>query len=176
MNLKLDLHTHCFEATGYRQADRELVGKIIQQVKAAGLDGIAVTEHYDKSYGFLVQELVDRYFPGQVLIIPGQEISIWPVQVVELYLPGEVTFRFLAHPGYPGDFTHSVNGLHGIELENPLHAWHINKQKVRETAEKHGLLLLKNSDAHSLEDIGHFYNLVSLEELVARARGEFAQA
>jgi PHP family Zn ribbon phosphoesterase len=168
--LKLDLHTHCFEATGYRAADTNIVARIIEKVKARGLDGIGVTEHYDKTYGFQVKEIVEREFNGEVLIIPGQEISVWPVQVVELYLPGDVTFRFLAHPGYPGEMTQYINNLHGIELDNPLHNWHINKQWVKEIAEKHEILMLSNSDAHSLDDIGQVHNEVSLEELYARAR------
>ncbi|MFQ5827506.1 MAG: PHP-associated domain-containing protein, partial [Dehalococcoidia bacterium] len=81
-----------------------------------------------------------------------------------------VTFRFLAHPGYPGEMTQFINNLHGIELDNPLHNWHINKQWVREIAEKHDILMLSNSDAHSLDDIGQAYNEISIEELYARAR------
>lgn len=149
----------------------EIVGKIIDKIKARGLDGIAVTEHYDKTYGFQVKEIAERHFPGQAIIIPGQEVNVWPVQVVELYLSDKVTFRFLAHPGYPGELTASViNGLHGIEVENPLHNWHINKQKVREIAEKYNLMLLYDSDAHSLDDIGAVYNEVTLEELFQRAQ------
>ena len=168
--LKLDLHTHVFEATGFRRATPEIVEKLVERIKLKGLDGIAVTEHNDKFYGFQVKELVDRLFPGEVLIIPGQEISIWPVQIVELYLPDNVTFRFLAHPGYPGDFMSKIDSLHGIEIDNPLHDWHINKEKVKAAAEQYDLLLLRNSDAHSLYDIGEYYNEVSLEELCNRAR------
>lgn len=170
MKLKLDLHTHCFEATGYRQVTEEIVKKVVTRIKARGLDGIAVTEHADKSYGLQFQEIAHRLFP-EVLIIPGQEVSQWPVQVVELYLPGELTFRFLAHPGYPGELV-SVDGLHGIEIDNPLHSWHINRDKVMAIAEKYDLLLLSNSDAHTVDDIGQCYNEISLEELCARARQE----
>lgn len=170
--MKLDLHTHCFEATSFRAATVEIVAKILSKIKARGLDGIAVTEHYDKTYGFQVKEIVDKHFPGQAIIIPGQEINVWPVQVVELYLTDDVTFRFLAHPGYPGELTTSVvNGLHGIEVENPLHNWHINKQKVREIAEKYNLMLMSDSDAHSLDDIGAAYNEVTVEQLIQKARG-----
>lgn len=168
MKLKLDLHTHPFEATGFRQATPEIVSRLVARIRERGLDGMAVTEHADKSYGFKVKELVEASYPG-VVIIPGQEASVWPVQVVELYLPGDVTFRFLAHPGYPGEIT-SVDGLHGVEIENPMHNWHINKEKVQALAEKYNLMLFSNSDAHTVEDIGARYNEVSIEELCARAR------
>lgn len=170
--MKLDLHTHCFEATSFRAASVEIVGKIIDRIKARGLDGIAVTEHYDKTYGFQVKEIAEKHFPGQVIIIPGQEINVWPVQVVELYLADDVIFKFLAHPGYPGELTPNVLvGLHGIEIENQLHNWHINKPKVREVAEKYNLMLMHDSDAHDLNDIGVAYNEVTVEELIKKVKG-----
>lgn len=173
--MKLDLHTHLYEATGFRQVTRDIVARIIAQIKARGLDGIAVTEHNDKVYGYRVKELAQELAP-EVVIIPGQEINAWPVQIVELFLPGEVTFRFLAHPGYPGELEVVNSALHGIEIDNPLHSWHINRERVKAIAQKYNLLLLSNSDAHSLEDMGQFYNEVSLEELIARAQRDGSQA
>jgi PHP family Zn ribbon phosphoesterase len=41
---------------------------------------------------------------------------------------------------------------------------------IRELAEKHDLLLLTNSDAHSLADIGTYHNEIDIEVLCARAR------
>jgi len=175
LKLKLDLHTHCFEATGQRWVDVNVVEKLINQIKARGLDGIAVTEHDYKTYGFQVKEIADKHFKDQVLIIPGQEISVWPVEVVELFLSEEVTFRFIAHPGYPPwDFQRRLDRVQGIEIENGMHNWQIDKDKVREVAEKNGLLLLTNSDAHTVEDIGKFYNEIELEELFSRARAHAA--
>jgi len=167
MKLKLDLHTHPFEATGFRQITPDIAERLVARIRERGLDGIAVTEHADRSYGFKVKEIVEARYPD-IVIIPGQEANVWPVQVVELSLPGDVTFKFLAHPGYPGELT-SADGLHGVEIDNPLHSWHINKEKVQALAEKYNLMLLSNSDAHTVEDIGARYNEVSIEELCARA-------
>ena len=170
MKLKLDLHTHTYEATGYHDPPVEVVKQIVDQIKARRLDGIAVTEHHDKDYGFRVKEMVEQFFDNEVLIIPGQEIDIgWRQQEVELYLPNGSTFRFLAHPGYPSN-GYTINDVQGIEIYNVMHEWEIDKLKVREVAEKHGLLLLSNSDAHYVSDIGRFYNEISLEELYARAK------
>lgn len=168
--LKLDLHTHCLEATCTTPPTLKSVERVVEAVKTKGLDGIAVTEHCDRTYGFLVKDIVDRHFPGQLLIIPGQEVNVWPLQVVELYLPEGDVFRFVAHPGYPGEFTEVKDGLHGVEIENPLHNWHIKKDKIMELAQAHDLLLLSNSDAHFLDDIGAAYTEISLEELTLRAR------
>ncbi len=169
MKLKLDLHTHCYEATGYRPADVDIVAKIVARIKARGLDGIAVTEHWDVNYGRTVRNLVAEHFNNEVLIIPGREIDVDWHQEVELYLPNGGIFRFLVHPDYPtrlkldGNLSH----LQGIEVENALHP--IDREKVLALAEKFDLLLLRNSDAHYLNNVGELYNEISLEELYARA-------
>jgi PHP family Zn ribbon phosphoesterase len=169
MKLKLDLHTHCCEATCYKAATVEIVGRIVAQIKAKGLDGIGVTEHWDKDYGFKVKEIVEQSFNNEVLIIPGREVEIQGRHEVELYLPNGSTFRFLAHPGFPMN-SYIVEDVQGIEIENFMHSWHVDKERVKALAEEHGLILLRNSDAHSIEHIGQNYNEISLEELYARAR------
>ncbi len=157
-----------------------MVEKIVAQIKARGLDGIAITEHFDKEYGYKVKEIVERYFDNEVLIIPGQEIYVQMRHEVELYLPNNSTFRFLAHPGYPshsaylGNFPDpiTISNVQGIEIENGMSGWYIDKELVREVSEKYNLLILRNSDAHYLDKIGQFYNEIDLEELYARATVE----
>ncbi len=169
--LKLDLHTHCFEATGQRWLDLEVVERIVKQIKAKGLDGIAVTEHDYKSYGMQFKEMADQHFKGEVIIIPGHEISLWPADIAELFLPNDLVFRFIVHPGYPPtDYSRRVDGVQGIEIDNAMHNYQMDKKKIRRLAEEHDLLMLSNSDAHSVEDIGTFYTEVSMEELIARAK------
>jgi len=117
----------------------------------------------------MVMNIVAEHFNNEVIIIPGREIDVAWHQEVELYLPNGGIFRFLVHPDYPtplkldGDLSH----LQGIEVENALHP--IDKEKVVALAEKYDLLLLRNSDAHYLNNIGELYNKISLEELYARA-------
>lgn len=180
-NLKLDLHTHCREATACPTPSLDIVRDIVAAAKAKGLDGIAITEHYTGAYGHEVKEIVDRYLDGEILVIPGQEIdrvflgvAKGLLHVVELYLPGDVTFRFIAHPGHPSarDLDSHIDGsIHGIEVRNPLHDDEMDEERIRQLAEKHNLILLANSDAHTLSDIGVFYNEIEIEELCARARG-----
>jgi len=150
----------------------DIVKEIVAVVKARGLDGIAITEHYNKAYGYKVQEMVGHHLNGEILVIPGREIDKGLLHVIELYLPGDVTFRFIAHPGYPyvRDLEAQIGGIHGIELRNPLHDDEMDEGRIRELAEKHDLLLLTNSDAHFLSDIGKYYNEIGIEELCARAR------
>jgi hypothetical protein len=167
--VKLDLHTHPWEAT-LSPLNKRVVGEIVACVKRRGIQGIGITEHHNKEYGYRVAELVREYFPGEILVIPGQEIDIDDrVQVVELYLK-ESTFRFLAHPGHPGDFEDYLEKhaqeLQGIEVRNLFHDWKMDQEKIRRAAKDYNLLLLSNSDAHSLWNIGRYWTeLKSLSDL-----------
>jgi hypothetical protein len=169
--MKLDLHTHCFEDLGFQCLPNvRLVGKIVAAVKRQGLDGIAITEHHDRYCGFQVRDIVRSSLNNEVLIIPGQELDSMYQHVVELYLPLNLAFRFIAHPGYPtAEWSKHLDGIQGIEIENGQHH-DIDYEGIREIAERHGLLLLSNSDAHRLKDIGMYYNELELEELYVRAQ------
>lgn len=172
--LKLDLHVHCFEAIGYCKANLEVVKKIITQMRDRGLDGIAITDHFNQKFAYEVKDIVDDFIGDDVLIIPGREIEEHDVEIIELCLPDKTIFKFIAHPGYPGDCTAVMNkapDVHGIEIKNGGHSWHMNEKKIREIAEKFQLLLLSNSDAHYLEDIGRLYNEISLVDLSSRVNG-----
>ena len=173
--MKLDLHVHVFEEflpVSPGAITIRSVEKIVEKIKKVGLDGIAITEHNTKAYGYRVKEIVETHFNSEVLIIPGREFESGPIHFVELDLPcnGILTFRFLVHPGYPGDPTNHISGFNGIEIENALHNWHIDQQKVKGMAAKHNLVLLSNSDAHYLRDIGQCYNEISLEDLCRRCQ------
>lgn len=168
--LKLDLHTHCLEAVGFTEPTVEVVGKIIATIKAGGLDGIAITDHAKQQFAHKVKAVVEAHFSSSVLIIPGQEIDKGSMEIIELYLTKDRVFRFIAHPGYPGSF--SLNGVpvHGIELENNGHNWHMDRDEIMRFAGEHNLLLLKNSDAHHLEDIGKRYNEISWKTLLCASQ------
>jgi predicted metal-dependent phosphoesterase TrpH len=167
--MKLDLHTHCLEATGVVHPDKKMVEQVVIAVKAAGLDGIAVTEHDNIDHGYRIKQLADKFFSGQILVIPGREIRQGFNHVVELYLPDNTVFRFIAHPGNLRiNCPENLDGIHGVEIENGNQV--INEDTTREFAKRHNLLLLSNSDAHSLSDIGRHYTDIEIEELYARTK------
>jgi histidinol phosphatase-like PHP family hydrolase len=168
--LKLDLHTHVFEEflPGYPGAiTQRSVEKLVAHIKHVGLDGIAITEHDTKAYGYRVKEIVETKFNNEVLIIPGQEFQDGPIHFVELDLPcnGIVPFKFVVHPGYPGKPNKHIHGFNGIEISNALHNWHIDQEEVIKMASEHHLVLLSNSDAHYLRDVGRCFTEISLEDL-----------
>jgi len=168
--LLIDLHTHCLESTGDDAPKQSTVKKLINQIKMRSLDGIAVTDHDNKDYGFRVREAAEQYFPGEVLIIPGQEISVHRQHVVELYLQDNSVFRFCAHPvfgsGFDAFIDQEKDNLHGIEIKNG--AWQLEEDKVKEVAGKYNLIMLENSDAHSVKDIGLHYNEIDIQMLSNR--------
>ena len=171
MKIKIDLHTHCMEGTCDFIPRVETVKKIIEQIKKKGLSGVAVTEHCNKDYGFRVKEIADKYFPQEgIIIIPGQEIHLHREHVVELFLRDRV-FRFCAHPFFGNgfdDFLDKEGGnIHGIEIKNG--SWQLQEDRVREVAGRYNLLLLENSDAHSVRDIASHYNEIDLEDLYRSA-------
>ncbi len=168
--MKIDLHTHVFEEfqlSSPGDVTPEMVEKIIERVLLAGLDGIAITEHGSKAYGYRVMEIMETDFQGEIFIIPGREFETGPIHYVELYVPGKdiLPFRFIAHPGYPGNPAGSADGFNGIEIENAAHNWHIKREEVEKIAAEYNLVLLSNSDAHLIRDIGRCYTEISLEDL-----------
>jgi histidinol phosphatase-like PHP family hydrolase len=168
--LKLDLHTHPFEALGFPSPSIDVVAKIARQVKRAGLDGIAVTEHGERSYGFRAAEIAKEYFP-EVIVIPGVELEVSGIgpathrQVVELYL-GNRVFRFQVHPY--DERPEILSTCQGIEVRNYLHK-RMDEDLAMQLALKFNLLPLRNSDAHRLEEIGKYHNVISLEVLYERS-------
>ena len=176
MKVKLDLHTHLWEAFNFQPPDEAMVDQVVDQIKSRGIDGIAITDHRNKEWAFEFCQLVARVRPGEVIIIPGWEIEVRPprnpfaeYQVAELFLSGGGVFRSYCHPGYYSPEIIIEDGIHAIEVDNYIHNWHIRKAQVRELAEAHDLLVLEVSDAHNLENIGLRYTEVELEDLHARA-------
>lgn len=166
MKLKLDLHTHCLEAVHFARPEPKTVARILEAVRARGLDGIAITDHSELGDGFAyaVQQAVEQYFPGEALVIPGRELRRGFHHIVELDLPGGLIFRFLAHPGRNlSALDGYLKNIHGLEVENGNQT--IARAGVTAFAQQHDLLLLSNSDAHSLSDIGLHHTETSLEEL-----------
>ena len=176
MKVKMDLHTHIWEAFNFQPPSLSIAEKVIARIKESGIDGIAITDHHNWEWGVELGELIEENFPGEVIIIPGWEVEIRPpsnpfaeYQVSELLLPEGGVFRIYCHPGYYSPNIVIEENVHAIEIDNYGHNWHIRKQQVREVADAHSLMTLEVSDAHVLENVGVRYSEVELEELYRRA-------
>ena len=60
MKLKLDLHTHVWEAFNFQPPSLDTAEKVIAQIKSKGIDGIAITDHHNKDWAFQFRELVEQ--------------------------------------------------------------------------------------------------------------------
>jgi len=176
LSVKLDLHTHIWEAFNFQPPSLDIAEKVVNQIKAAGIDGIAITDHHNKDWAFEFRDLVELHYPGEVIIIPGWEIEVRPpqspfdeYQIAELFLPNGGVFRTYCHPGYYSPNILIEEGVHAIEIDNYIHNWHIRKDQVQEIADAHGLLTLEVSDAHNLENIGLRFSEVQMDDLYRRA-------
>ena len=78
-------------------------------------------------------------------------------------------FRIYCHPGYYTPNIIIEENVHGIEIDNYIHNWHIRKPQVAKVAADYNLMIFEVSDAHNLENIGLRYTEVELEELYRRA-------
>ena len=176
MKVKMDLHTHVWEAFNFQPPSLTIAEKVVTQIKSKGIDGIAITDHHNKEWSMEFKDLVEKQFPGEVIIIPGWEIEIRPpqnpfdeYQVSELFLDNGGVFRIYCHPGFYSPNIIIEENVHGIEIDNYIHNWHIRKPQVAEIAKEHDLMLVEVSDAHNLENIGLRYTEVDLDDLYSRA-------
>lgn len=176
VKLKLDLHTHVWEAFSFQPPSLSIAEQVVAQIKARGIDGIAITDHHNQEWAHQFRALVESHFPGEVIIIPGWEIEVRPpaspfdeYQVAELFLPGGGVFRIYCHPGFYSPNIIIEDNIHAIEIENSIHNWHMRQTEIAEVAQAHSLLTVRVSDAHQLERIGTRYTELELEELYRRA-------
>jgi hypothetical protein len=173
--IKLDLHTHPIEALrtemgiqGIRDINREVAAAIVKCVKAAGLDGIAITERNNFNHGWVASLEIGDYFQAENLIIlPGSEIEIGEDHYLQIYIPdriqrrvpffkGKNWFLILAHPG---------NGTRAALQQSPtIEPDAVEKQSLRgsftaaeQIASERIIPLVQTSDAHRLEDVGRLY-------------------
>ena len=174
--VRLDLHTHVGEMFGFQPPTPEIAATVIAQIEAAGLDGIAVTDHWRQDWGLALHRVAAEHFPNRVLIIPGREIDVRPARspfdeyhCVELYLPGGRLFRNYCHPGYYTPNIIIEDDVHGIEIANYHHNWHIRRPQVARIAAEHNLLAFSVSDANRLSEIGAHATDVDLDDMLRRA-------
>ena len=173
--LKIDLHTHPFEALKEKMGiksildiKKEAAAVIVNAVKSAGLDGIAITEHNNFNYGWVAGlEIMDHFGREGLIILPGIELEYQGQQYLSLYIPPYVRrgipffkekewFTILAHPGYynPLDLNQvSQPDYDAVEAESLLGRF----TPAAEISRRKEIPDIAASNAHRLEDIGLRY-------------------
>ena len=191
MLVSLDLHIHSRASADGRMTVRE----ILEAAAAAGLNGVAVTDH-DCCFR------PDGTEPGTLLLIPGEEFSTELGHLLGLFLTGPIPFarqegRALEAPGGVReliDAIHAQGGLavlahpferdpdaarleplapllDGIEVWNGRANRRISDANARAAAfaAAHGLAPLAGSDAHLPREIGNGVLQLEVEALTPQA-------
>jgi hypothetical protein len=174
-SFKIDLHTHPISAlkeemgvNGIRDINIQVASRVVKAVKAAGLNGIAITEHNNFNHGWVACLQIFEHFRSEnLIIIPGLELDFSGQQILQLYVPpiyrkripffkGKEWFNILVHPGlYNPLETHildsvSLDAIEERSLKGYFEAsYHISKNR--------NIPLVQASDAHSLQEMGSYY-------------------
>jgi predicted metal-dependent phosphoesterase TrpH len=166
--LKVDLHIHTKE-------DKEdsisySAYQLIDEAALRDFDALAITNHDTLTYS---HELRSYAAARGIVLIPGVEAAIRGKHILLVNMPfknGSYNSFIAPHPYFPGP--DSLDG----QLEAAPHLFdaveycHLrtdridfNRQAVR-FAEKYGLPVVGNSDAHVLDQFGLAYSLVEAEK------------
>ncbi len=172
--MKIDLHVHSSERSGCAKIDEE---HQIQAALRAGLDGLAITDHNRLVPAPRLAELKAKYAPFRIFtgievdadnehwLVIGVHNALlekpgWSYPELRGFVHRRGGFIALAHPFRYASEIHTDISLYppdGIELKsfNTPTQW---EMEIRAIAEKSGLALLQNTDAHFEGQIGAYYN------------------
>jgi len=181
MPLKVDLHIHTKEdgADKISYSAHELIDEAVLR----GFDAVAITNHDTLTFS---PELGLYAAERDLVLIPGVEACIRGKHVLLLNMPFEHNYYtsfedvlkqktsnslvIAPHPYFPGPTSldgtlEAMPHLFDAVEYSCFHTPRIdfNRQAVR-FAEKHGLPVVGNSDAHQLEQLGLAYSLVEAEK------------
>jgi histidinol phosphatase-like PHP family hydrolase len=173
--LKIDLHTHPIEALreqmgikGIGNINSKVAEAITRAIKAAGLNGIGITEHNNFNHSWVASlEILDNFYKENLVILPGTEIDYDGQQFLRIYIPdhyrrrmpffkNQEWFHILAHPGYYHILDTSrfkQLSFDAAEEKSLQGDFALAEQISREK----DIPVIRSSDAHKLEDIGSYY-------------------
>lgn len=173
---KIDLHIHT-RNSGDNSSDPE---DVIENAINAGLDGIAITEHYYFGASEEVEGLIDKY-RDRLVIIRGVEFStrqghclVFGVNTDNLFgrdvdmdiLINKVeSLGGIAIPSHPyryinsiGDGLFSLSRLRVIEGHNGCNMKYMNDRAI-EVSKQLKIPYIGGSDAHTPFDVGNCYTV-----------------
>ena len=174
--MKVDLHVHAKERSACATVGEEAQ---IQAAIAQGLDAIAFTDHHRLVPGARLAQLNERYAPFK--IFNGIEITAddedwlvlglndpvlerwdWHYPDLASFVRRQGGFIALAHPFRYADYIQvNIDSLppDGIEVRSQ-NTRSEREGEIRKIAARLHLTALQNSDAHSVNPIGRFYNVL----------------
>ena len=174
MVYKLDLHVHAAErsacATSYEEDQ-------FRAAIAAGMHGMAFTDHHALVPERRLAEMNEKYFPFHIysgievtaekedwlvygLRDPALTRTDWLYADLAAAVRAGGGFIALAHPyRYAPHIQVSLEGCepHGIEVRS-YNTPAARENEIRALARQKGMILLTNSDAHSVSRVGKYWN------------------
>ncbi|MDA8433901.1 MAG: PHP domain-containing protein [Nitrospiraceae bacterium] len=191
MNFRIDLHVHS-KYSGDTDAEPE---ELISHAIAAGMNGIAFTEHYSFRASAPVERLREKY-EDSILIVRGVELSaaeghclVFGADTDRLPLshaPLEVIVRVVNEaggvviPSHPfrrgsgiGEALNGIEGICALEGYNGANLHAFNARAI-EVAQELKLPFTGGSDAHAPREVGscytEFFEVVSSDNLITLLR------
>lgn len=168
---RVDCHVH----TGHSPDGRGTVADAVRAAKAAGLDGVAITDHNTVRAHREIRALKD---PG-ILVVPGIEVSTADGHCLGLGVrdeirtgrPLEETIGLIEHAGGVAVPSHPKRRVHGVgpkvvercaDVLSALEVYNAHdgdrrSHKAELLAIHHHLGGTGGSDSHRANDIGHAY-------------------
>jgi histidinol phosphatase-like PHP family hydrolase len=179
--LKIDFHTHPIEGLrdqmgikGIGNINKEVAKRIVDCIKSAGINGIAITEHGNFIHSWVTcLEILDHFRQERLVILPGTEVDYGTQQFLHIYIPdyyrrripffaGKEWFTIMVHPGHYNPL--EVKSGDGIPIdaveEKSIHGTFPLAEQISKVR---SIPVTGSSDAHQLEDIGKFYTEVELK-------------
>lgn len=165
--LRFDLHVH----TDYSRDGMNSVEEVLKAAAAAGLDGVAITDHNTAAGARHALEVVDSVAPG-LLAIPGEEVTTRSGHLIVLGITQDIT------PGMSVDDTiteakrlggtivvpHPYNrprhgmaipeGADAVEVYNSRFVFGVHNRIAKKRAQELGLPEVAGSDAHQASLVG----------------------
>jgi hypothetical protein len=173
--LKIDLHTHPVAALkqqmgirGIGDITKEVAFEIVKAVKAAGLNGIGITEKNNFNHSWVACLQIREYFRTEnLIIIPGSESTLNGHQFLQLYIPptyrkrmpffkNKEWYYILANPGTTKPFDNNILNEVSFDAveEKSLRGYFPDSVEI---SKQHHAALIQASDTYSLKDLGSFY-------------------
>ena len=175
--MRIDLHVHSKERSACGRASEE---EQIRAAMAAGLDAIVFTDHHRLAPLERLKKLNDRYAPFRIfsgieITTNGEDVLVlglydaalenpkWAYPDLHAFVRARGGFIALAYP-----FRYHSDKI-TIELEqfvpDALEVRSINtpvaaEDRIREIASRLGIPVVCNSDAHSSDALGTYYNVL----------------
>ncbi|MFW5902919.1 MAG: PHP domain-containing protein, partial [archaeon] len=178
--MKIDMHIH----TEYSYDGISKIRKVFKKAKKKGLDGVAITDHFDIRGWKEAKEIAEEM---NMFFIPGEEIKVLnkdkkiiaeviayfikkgignkTIEELEREIHSQGGLIFLAHPfaksrpapRKPKELLRYVDGIETINARSRV--WQINRRASR-MARNMNMPVVGGSDAHIPEEVGYAYTEV----------------